>query len=223
MISESEFFEKVKGNQTSEVKNAVRENPSLANARDANGISAVLMAIYRGYRDLAAWLADNGAALNFFEACALGRSAAVRQMIDDNPGLISAYSPDGFQGLGLACFFGHAQLVEELLRAGANPNSASRNPMKVAPIHSAAANRDPQTALTIVRMLLDYGAEPNVTQHGGVTPLHEGAAHGNIELVRLLLERGADRNAAAENGKTALDLAADGNHSETVAVLKAAT
>jgi uncharacterized protein len=107
-----------------------------------------------------------------------------------------------------------------LLKAGANPNGASRNPMKVAPIHSAAANRDANTGLEMIRMLLDHGAEVNVAQQGGWTPLQEAAAHGNIELVRLLLDHGADKNARAENGKTALDLATDGKHTETVAALQ---
>lgn len=220
MISETEFLEKVKSNQAEDVRNAIHEHPSLANAKDANGVSAVLSAIYRGHGELAEWLAQNGASLDFFDACALGRSALVRQMLDDNPALTSAYSADGFQGLGLACFFGHAEMVKTLLQAGANANSAARNQMKVAPIHSAAANRDVKTALEIVRMLLNAGADVNVTQHGGWTPLQQAAAHGNTELVRLLLERGADKNALAENGKTALDLAQKGNHLDAVAVLR---
>lgn len=219
-MTSSDFFERIKGNQRQEVEKAVRENPSLANARDANGVSAVLYATYRGQGDLAEWLADHGATLNFFEACALGRPALVRKMLDEDAGLISAYSPDGFQGLGLACFFGHAEAVQALLQAGANANGAARNQMKVAPIHSAAANRDPKMALKIVRMLVDSGANVNVVQHGGWTPLQQAAAHGNTELVRLLLERGAEKSARAENGKTALDLAVEGKHAETAAMLE---
>lgn len=220
MIDEAEFLKKVKANQKEDIDRAVREQPALASAKDANGISAVLCAIYCGHRDLAESLANQAGRLNFFEACALGRAEMTKQMLRDDPALTSAYSPDGFQGLGLACFFGNAEVAETLLKAGANANSASRNAMRVAPIHSAAANRDGKIAVKMVRMLVDYGAEVNVTQHGGWTPLQEAAAHGNTELVRLLLERGADKNSAAENGKTAVDLARESNYADTTALLE---
>ena len=220
IFSESEFIAKVKTGESEDVQNALRENPSLADSKDSNGISAVMLAVYHGHRALADWLAAHGANLNFFEACALGRSATVTQLLREDPALASAYSPDGFQGLGLASFFGNADVVRALLDAGADPNSRSRNSMRVSPIHSAAANRNPGAALEIIRLLVTQGADVNVVQHGGWTPLQEGAAHGNTELVEFLLANGADQGAQAENGKTALDLATEGNHADTIAILK---
>jgi uncharacterized protein len=220
MIADSDFLAKVKTNQKQDVQQAVRERPELANARDANGVTAVLLAIYCGHRELAEWLAENGANLNFFEACALGRQALVKQMLTGNRALISEYSADGFKGLGLACFFGNADVVRELLDGGANVNVAARNQMRVAPIHSAGANRDPAIALAISKMLVDGGADVNVAQEGGWTPLHGAAAHGNLDLVRFLLDHGADRNAVGKNGKTAFQLAVEANHSETAALLQ---
>lgn len=219
MSTEADFLEKVLANRRDEIERAVRENPSLANSKDSNGVSAILSAIYRGNRDLAEWLADHGANLTLFEASALGRSAVIERLLKENPELVDTYSPDGFTALGLACFFGNVNAVERLLRAGANVNAAARNPMRVAPIHSAGANRDPKIALAITQLLIDAGAEVNVEQHGGWTPLHEAAAHGNDDLVRLLLEKGADKNAQSSNGKTAADLAMDGNYVETAALL----
>ena len=219
MSAEAEFLDKVKANQREDVEQAVRNNASLASAKDANGVSAVLWAIYRGHKDLAGWLADNGAKLTIFEASALGRGDVIEKLLKDDPQLANDYSGDGFTALGLACFFGNVSAVEQLLRAGAEVNAADRNPMRVAPIHSAGANRDPQIALTITRMLIDSGAEINVAQEGGWTPLHEAAAHGNDELVRLLLENGADKNARGTNGKTPADLAMDAKYVETAALL----
>ena len=55
-----------------------------------------------------------------------------------------------------------------LLAAGAPPDADAVNTFKVRPIHSAAAVRD----RTSVRLLLEAGADPNVRQQGGYTPLH---------------------------------------------------
>ena len=41
-------------------------------------------------------------------------------------------------------------------------------------------------------MLIAAGADVNATQHGGYTPLHEAAQHGDVEMVELFLSAGAD-------------------------------
>ena len=55
--------------------------------------------------------------------------------------------------------------------AQANAWADADNVFKVRPIHSAAAVRD----RTSVRLLLEAGADPNVRQQGGYTPLHTAA------------------------------------------------
>lgn len=42
------------------------------------------------------------------------------------------------------------------------------------------------------QMLLKSGAQPNVTQTDGQTPLHIAAKSGNVEMVKLLLREGAN-------------------------------
>src|SRR5213593_2513696 len=44
-----------------------------------------------------------------------------------------------------------------------------------------------------VRLLLEYGANPNARETGDNTyPLHWAAAHGHLEVVRALLDAGGD-------------------------------
>ena len=54
---------------------------------------------------------------------------------------------------------------------------------------------------------MEAGANPNVRQQGGYTPLHGAAHNGDAELVQLLLDHGADPAAPNDDGKTPRDLA----------------
>jgi hypothetical protein len=61
---------------------------------------------------------------------------------------------------------------------------------------------------SLVRKLLDDGADPDAKgRHGGV-PLVEAAYRNQLEIVRLLLDRGADINQKSSSGWTPLIAAA---------------
>jgi len=134
----------------------------------------------------------------------------------------NAMAPDGFGVLGLATFFGQIEAAEVLLGAGANPDTPSANDHKVRPIHSAAANRSAEKSLPLCRLLLDAGADPNVTQAGGWTPLHQASAHGRKELVELFLSHGAAVDAKSDDNRTAAEMAEAKGHKEIQALLEQA-
>src|ERR671937_3324543 len=133
-------------------------------------MSDVLEAIYRGDREEAQRL-TSGRELYVFEASALGRGERLRELLDADPSLANAWADDGFQPLGLASFFGNADAARVLLDYGADVNSASRNQMKVMPLHSAAAAQDPDVRYEISKLLLEAGADPNARQQDEYTPL----------------------------------------------------
>lgn len=58
------------------------------------------------------------------------------------------------------------------------------------PIHGASA----VGSVRLLRVFLDAGADPNVRNNTGETPLHLSARHGHIPVVQLLLHRGARIN-----------------------------
>jgi ankyrin repeat protein len=66
-------------------------------------------------------------------------------------------------------------------------------------------------------------ASPNVDVNGvgetGDTPLIEAARLGHDDVVRILLLAKADPNLKSKDGKTALQLASEGGHEESVALL----
>jgi ankyrin repeat protein len=203
----SELFAMIARSDDAAVLTAVRAEPVLAAARSEQGVSVVCLAMYRQRRALAAALAALRSDLDIFEASCVGDVERVRALLAVDPQQVDAVSPDGFGPLGFSAFFGHLPLLRELIACGANVNAASRNPMRVQPLHSAAALADHATATAMGRALLEAGADPDARQQGGYTPLHEAAATGKLALLSLLLARGADPSLRNDQGEDALDLA----------------
>lgn len=208
------FFDAIKQGNRHEVERQLIVDPGLLHVKE-NGLSPILIAAYNDEPALASFLADKTIVLTIFEAAATGKINYVIRLLARDPELVNAYAEDGFQPLGLACFFGHYDTAEYLARAGASLNSPSRNNLKAAPVHSAAAGGHSK----IVRMLLDLGADPNVREQGGYTPLHAAAQNGDMDTIRTLLLGGADLTLKDNNGKLALDLAMEAGHEMASALL----
>jgi len=159
-------------------------------------MSEILQALYRGDAETAYELA-RGAELDVFEAAALGETARVRHLLDDDPALANAFGADGFHPLGLACFFGRLDAARLLLERGADVAALSRNEhIQTAAIHAAAASgetgADEATRYELVKVVLDHGADPNLPQAGGFRAIDAARQNGDERLERLLKEHGAD-------------------------------
>jgi len=211
-----EFLKAVTQGDVARVKEMLEADAELARVRDDKGVSAILKAIYSGKQGVAAVLLASGIELNVFEAAAAGQTMRVRDLISADASRVNAFASDGFMPLGLAVFFGHPDVVEVLLAAGADVNLASREAMKVTPLHSAAASR----RAGIARLLIAHGANVNARAENGFTPLHEAAANGDMEFAKLLLDRGADINAKTIDGKTPLTFALDGKRTDIAGFLR---
>jgi ankyrin repeat protein len=209
------FLEAIKQGDRPEVERLLDANSSLIHIRE-HGLSPILIAAYHGQPGIASYLADKTVAITIFEAAATGKINNVLRLLARDPQLVSAYAEDGFQALGLACYFGHYDVAEFLIKAGAPVNSPSRNELKAAPLQSAAAAGH----VRIADLLLRQGADANIREQGGHTPLHAAAENGDIAMIRTLIYGGADLTARSNNGKTPLDLAWASNHPEAAKLIE---
>uniref|UniRef100_A0A8B9S676 Ankyrin 1 n=1 Tax=Apteryx owenii TaxID=8824 RepID=A0A8B9S676_APTOW len=83
------------------------------------------------------------------------------------------------------------------------------------PLHCAA--RIGHTSM--VKLLLENSANPNLATTKGFTPLHVAAKYGKVDVAELLLARDANPNAAGKNGLTPLHVAVHHNNLEIVKLL----
>lgn len=214
------LFDAIRKGDAEEVGALLAADPQLCNARTSEGATSVLWAVYTGHAGLAPLLLGSRAP-DFFEACALGRTERIAELLTADPenaaAIINSHSADGFTGLGFACFFKHLDAAKLLLDRGADPGLPSANKLRVAPLHSAVAT----SLVELVDLLLAHGTDPAPRDGGRGTPLHSAAGLGNRDIIARLLAAGADSAARSDDGKTPADLALQHGHPEVVPQLEA--
>lgn len=96
-----------------------------------------------------------------------------------------------------------AASVSEQLQCGADVNATGPDLYRRTPLHEAVSSECP---VEVVRLLLAAGANPNVRDAGGRTPLHFAVSAGTAPVVRLLLDHGADPDILDNRGTSPLSL-----------------
>jgi len=200
-MTEQEFVALAKTGNADAVKTAIQAEPALANARE-NGVSALLWAVYYGHAPAGRVIADSRKGnIDIFEATALGDEHELKRILQSNPKSVNDYSSDGFTPLGLAAFFGHRETALQLLKAGADPTLASKNPLGVIPLHSALAGGHKE----IARILVESGnpaLQVNTPNKEGWFPLHYTAHSGDRETADFLMMNGASTSQVNNIGET---------------------
>ena len=209
------LIDKLRSGELADARTILNAEPGLAQFREENGVSAVLIARYLGHADFAREIADAHPGIDLWEAAALGDQHRTAELLDAGLAEIDGVNADGYSALSLAVFFGHLEEAKLLLDRAADPNVISTNDMAVMPLHSALAGGHKE----IAALLVARGAEPDEPSGSDWTPLHYVAESGDLETARMLVKAGARSGYARNDGKTALEVAEENGHAELAKLL----
>jgi uncharacterized protein len=215
LAARDDVIAKVQSGDLGSIRRLLEQDPGLAQAKDANGVSALMHAFYYRRQEIADLLLRTKSELDVFEAAAAGKTDQVKQILAKDRDAPRRWSGDGFTALHLAAFFDHPEAARILIAHGAQVSAAAENAMQVTPLHSAAAAHSGE----MVRMLVENGAEVNARQQGGWTALHEAAQIGDVEMVKTLLQHGADPQIRSDDGRTSVDMARAKGHEQIAKLL----
>ena len=132
--------------------------------------------------------------------------------ISINPNAL--YDETGYPILIHASRNGMYQMVEMLLKLGADPNIQNENG-ETALIFASSNGHYP-----VVKILHQKGADPNIHDNNGWTALILSSENGHQQIVELLLEKQVDPNVQnSKNGRTALIQASQNGHYQVIVIL----
>ena len=153
MSSVATAVEAIKTGEIEKLRNLIDAEPTFR-ARGTEWRELVMLACYYRRPEAAEASLNRQSTARHLGSRGAGERRGGSPICRQQPELIHAWSPDGFQPLHLAAFFGQPAAVQALLNLKADVNAAAHNPMSVRPIHSAVAGRNHE----VVRLLIQHGA-----------------------------------------------------------------
>jgi ankyrin repeat protein len=217
------------------------------NARDTNGVTALMMAANYGHIDVVRLLLDKGADIGAKDHS--GSTALMAAAVDGRAEVVKLLKARGAKdALIVAAMLGDRESVQRFIESGSDLNEKVGDGWT--PLRGAAARGH----VEVVKLLLDKGAEiDSEKRHGylttlkhtapielkdvaqlnldkgpvvivndtdGLTALHRAALSGHAGVLNLLLDRGADANEKNADGVTAFEWASWHNNVNVRKILK---
>jgi len=165
-------------------------------ARNADGRAPIHDAFELSHDDFAELLLEAGAHVDACTAASFRMHDRLRAILHDDPAQANDRRT-GIPPLGWAAYASDTEAAEILLARGAVVDCEVWGPV----CHVAQ--------LAFAKLLLAHGADPNVTDEQGRTPLHLVVASRLVrdpaDFVKLLLDAGADPQRRDSAGRTPLD------------------
>ncbi len=222
------------------LKHGAQARYNTSNSAAAQPYNAVIAAVYRGNREMMDAVLNNGAARHVNDSGIDNRDnlektpvlnlAVQKYQYDLLPALVAAgadmrrTAPDtGFTAIMQAVNNDAAGVIHTLVRLGADINArggAGTSHAGQTALHLAAQSDHRNT---VTDMLIRLGADLELRDAKGRTPLMIAVEAGNRRMTEILLKAGANPDArnAQENNETALMIAARKGNSDGAALLLA--
>ncbi|KAF4046853.1 Ankyrin repeat [Phytophthora infestans] len=216
------LLEVVAKGDMAEVMDALNAGSDL-DTKNSLGQSAAYVAASNGFHHILSLLLERGANANdvaldgtspLHAACENNHCRAAKILIKYNA-RVEVTALNGYAPLHLAAKHGQVDIVSSLLSARAKCDFPVKNTTTTALLLACMAGHS-----SIVEQLLDAGADPQVEDADGNTPLHFTSRDGNYRATYLLLTAGADPDMPNELDETAFDMAEKQGHSHVQYLLE---
>ncbi len=194
----TEWFKAVENGDMGTLQHILDQKVDI-NAQDSNNRTALMIATYKQNVEVAKLLMDAGADVNiqddrlntpFLYAGAEGYLDILQLTIQAgaDPTILNRY---GGTALIPAAEHGHVEIIKELLsNTQININHINKLGW-TALMEAIILNNGNSTQQTVVQLLIEYGADVNISDHDDVTPLQHAKQRGFKEIEQLLLAAGA--------------------------------
>jgi ankyrin repeat protein len=219
----------VTGDNVQAMQEAVAQDPESVDQPNESGLPPLYTAALFRNRQAINFLLEHGAIVDIFACAYLGRATDAESLLERNPDLARATTPNGMTALHYAARAGHFDVVDILLRHHSDVNALDYRgttalmeachggPWKFEPaegIIQLLLDHNPQIDLfqaaatgqtSLIESILDQDSSVLDTPDGqGKTALFHAAHNDRFAAVKLLVERGADVNRSDAVGTAAL-------------------
>ncbi|MCM3259416.1 ankyrin repeat domain-containing protein [Paenibacillus lautus] len=190
-----QLIESAEQGNTEQVRQLLQAGANI-DATDEQGRTAVMAATYRNHVDTVDALIQAGADINirdhqlnnvFLYAGAEGMLDILRLAIDADAD-VTLTNRFGGTALIPASDRGHVEIVQELLTRTSVDVNHINNLNWTALLEAVILGDGSENYQRIVKLLLDHGADPELPDGNGVTPLQHARERGYQEIERILME-----------------------------------